>query len=96
MSQRWFTKCKVDYSKEETSAETNTYFIARHTIVTFECVYGAGKNKVQSMEHIRVLDIFNKHYNKWFCIKEKRQNGIQIMPRGNTLYWQDRYQGLNT
>ena len=73
LTQRWFTKCKVDHSKEEISANKHNYFIARHTIVALECVYGTGKNRIQSVEMFRVLAIFSKHYNKWFCIKKDWQ-----------------------
>ena len=48
------------------------FFIASHTIVAFKYTYGTGKNKVQSVEILCVLAIFNKHYNKWFCIREQK------------------------
>ena len=82
LSQRWFTKCKVDQSKEEISVKNENSFIARHTIVAFECAYGSDNNKVQSVEHFRVLAIFSKYYNKWFCIKEEEIEWYQNYTKG--------------
>ena len=71
-TQRWLTKHKVNHSKEERSAYKRKSFITRHTIVAFECTYGAGKNRVQLVENLRVLAIFSKHYSKRFCVKEEK------------------------
>ena len=43
LTQIWFTKCKVIDNKEGKRETKNGMFIRRHTIVSFECVYGIEK-----------------------------------------------------
>ena len=59
-------------NKEGESETKNGVFIRRHTIVSFECIYGMGKHKVNTLEYFRVLSMFSKQYNKWFCTKEDK------------------------
>ena len=72
--------------KEKKVEEDNIFFISRHTIVSFECVYGRGKDRIVSVDNFRVLAILASIIISGSVLKKRRLNGIKSLQWGNIVF----------
>ena len=81
--QRWLTKAAngKDESKLHEKWET---LIQRDVVVLVNVTVGKGASASSVPQYFRVVDIYDKHYNKWFMSKQK--NPVKIWKKEEKPY----------
>ena len=68
--QRWLAKPVRSVQTSVDAVETRGILIERDTIVVIKVKLGSGASALTVSRFVRVLNIFEKYYNKWFMSKE--------------------------
>ena len=72
LQQRWFYEGgggPVSGNKEQNTNRKHcksTVSFEMNSLIQFLCQQGRGKNTKESLEHFRLLILFDKHFKKWF------------------------------
>ena len=81
--QRWFTKA-VNGKDESKLHEKWETLIQRDVVVLVNVTVGKGATASTVPQYFRVVDIYDKHYNKWFMSKPK--NPVKIWKKEEKPY----------
>ena len=73
--QRWLAKPVNCMSSGENALQTNDVIIERDTIVLLNVKFGKGASAATVQINFRVMEVYEKHYNKLFMSKQPLKNG---------------------
>ena len=69
--ERWLARPEDDGPMGDDPLVSRPVLIERDTIVMVDVKVGTGASRVTVADYYRVVNIFDKYYNKWFMSKEK-------------------------
>ena len=76
---RWLshstTAANNDGSTDRNVINNNEFWIEIDTVITSDTKVVSGRNSTVTSRTYRVLGVYDKHYNKWFMLDEKKPRG---------------------
>ena len=69
------TAANIDGSTDSNAINNNGFWIERDTVATSDTNMGSGRNSIVNYITYRVLGVYNKNYNRWFMLGEKKPWG---------------------